>query len=365
MKIKNIWNLESSRSVQCHLPVSSFFQCSNQNLHFRKGQTLSEYALALSLVGVVAVVGLVNLSGTLDGLFDNMISTRSSGLSASRIDVSGSRGKGLGNLGGNTTRGTGSSSSGLVANFNANTPFSNLPGSQMEIDLGSKGKFTFNMADFKATGESTGGSGVTLNANALINQLLNQLEEKPELADPGSIHALKELSRRGYQLAGMQEKVQNLLGGKVFNTTAEKAKFVASSNIDLGDGRGPQKLSDVALYFDSAFYLPPGLEAFPSFSSGYRSQEFDQASFNGSQNAPVTTSYFMQQMEVVRNSKFMMENPVLRDLVINAASRQIFLSSLSTPYLMSGAEVGELAQTTDSRAQVICTASNNTNCKPR
>ncbi|MBY0403177.1 MAG: hypothetical protein K2X66_04705 [Cyanobacteria bacterium] len=124
----------------------------------------------------------------------------------------------------------------------------------------------------------------------------------------------------------------------------------------------------MAMYFDSAFYLPPGLEAFPSFSSGYRSQEFDQASFssfNGSQNAPVTTNYFMQQMETVRNSRFMMENPVLRDLVINAASRQIFLSSLSTPYLMSGAEVGELAKTTDSRAQVICTASNNTNCKPR
>ncbi|MBY0403178.1 MAG: hypothetical protein K2X66_04710 [Cyanobacteria bacterium] len=238
MKIINNWMIEPSGNVQRHPHVSSFFQGFTHVQNSCKGQTLSEYALAMSLVGVVAVVGLVNLSGTLDGLFENMISTRTSGLAASKIDVSGARGRGLGNLGANATRGSGSSSSGLVANFNANIPFSNLPGSQMEIDLGSKGKFTFNMADFKATGESTGGSGVTLNANALISQLVNQLEQKPQLADPGSIDALKELSRRGYQLAGMQEKVQNLLGGQVFNTTAEKANYISTAKIDLGDGRG-------------------------------------------------------------------------------------------------------------------------------
>jgi Flp pilus assembly pilin Flp len=345
-----------------HSKPSSYFQFTR----FCDGQTLSEYALALCLVGVVAIVGLVNLSGSVNGLFDSMISSKSSGQEDNiTADVGGGLGNPLPGTGGTLNLGTGSSSSGLLASFNYKTPFSNLPGSQMEIDLGSKGKFNFNIADFKATAEAAGGSGATLNAVALIQQLLDQLEKNPELADPESIDALKELSRRGYLLASMQDKVQNLLGGQVFTTSKEKAEFVSTAKIDLGDGLGEQKLSDVALYFDAGFYLPSGAQGLPSYPGGYRMQEFDQGKFTDPGTAPASTQYFMQQMETVRSSKFMLENPVLRDLVINAASKQIFLSSLSTPYVMSGAEVGELSEITDTRAKVICTASKNNDCQPR
>ncbi|MBY0403179.1 MAG: hypothetical protein K2X66_04715 [Cyanobacteria bacterium] len=345
-----------------HSKPSSYFQFTR----FCDGQTLSEYALALCLIGVVAIVGLVNLSGSVNGLFDNMISNKSRGVEDNFTpDVGGGSGSPLPGSGGTLNLGTVSSSSGLLASFNYKTPFSNLPGSQMEIDLGSKGKFNFNIADFKATAEAAGGSGVTLNAIALIQQLLDQLEKNPELADPASIDALKELSRRGYQLAGLQDKVQNLLGGQVFTTSKEKAEFISTAKIDLGDGKGEQKLSDVALYFDSGFYLPSGSQGLPTFQGGRSMMQFDQSLFTDPGTAPVSTQYFMQQMERVRSSKFMLDNPVLRDLVINAASKQIFVSSLSTPYVMSGAEVGELSKITDSRAKVICSASKNNDCKPR
>ncbi|MBY0403165.1 MAG: hypothetical protein K2X66_04645, partial [Cyanobacteria bacterium] len=164
-----------------------------------KAQSLSEYMLPIALVSILGIVSLSVLGGNLNTMFTGLIGTKPPSPPATVSNR---------------------------ANFltytpspNYKNPFPTLPGKNITVDLGNGKSLSLRMADPVAAAESAGGSGVTENALAAIEQITAQLKAQGE--DPSKIAALEQLALKGQRIKDLQNRnyrTQEKIQTKIINT---------------------------------------------------------------------------------------------------------------------------------------------------
>ncbi|MBY0403180.1 MAG: hypothetical protein K2X66_04720 [Cyanobacteria bacterium] len=329
------------------------------------GQALSDYGLVIALVILVSTIGLTNFSSIFQDLFGNKVSSPLAVTNTSmavNTEATGTNG-GVFRSNGNASPSSGKTT--LTPAFNYQAPYSELPGTVMEIDLGSKGKFVFNNANPQSVAESNGGAGMTRNANSLIQQLVDQLEDRPGAIAPQTLQDLKDLSRKGYELANVQRSLQEQIPPESLINYQDHASSLYGLSVKLNNGASEKQMLELAKDLNPLFNYSDS-QTLPKFDSMDLSMSvFDSGGMKGDPSIPSTTANFLAQVNRVRNSDFLRENPQLKAVVIDMAARQIYLSASATPYFLNPDALGKLVDTSETRSKDICNASKNNNCRPR
>jgi hypothetical protein len=328
---------------------------------FLSGQSLGEYSLALGIISLVAVVSLASLSGNINGLFGEMISNRPA--APLRNDVSTLRSTQL-TPSTNSNILKQSSGSNLIVPSrigvidSSKLDLSKLPGKNIAINLSGRGTLNFNVADYKAAADSAGGLGTTANSNAILTQLIRQLESQPELTDPVTLKGLKDLAFQGYSIQYKQEILQNFLALHPVKSVQERDALIEKNSEKFYSNN----LQGVTLN-EILYGLGKSTATIPtSYDSKLVSTNFENFN-NGGPFSTHSIEYFLSLTAGLRNSKLMQDNPALKELIIDTAARQIYFSSTQTVYSSSDQEVAQQAALTNNRSDLICRSSQASQCK--
>ncbi|MBY0405199.1 MAG: hypothetical protein K2X66_14975, partial [Cyanobacteria bacterium] len=322
---------------------------------FTPGQSLGEYGIILGLLSLVAIGSLMTLSGNLNGMFDNMMSQRTNTSSTPQVSMASSSSATVNPLGsGSRISLTGSFASSQIGVINAKTfDLSKLPGKNVSIELAGGKSLNFNVADYKAAAESAGGLGTTINSNAILQQLIKQLDANPELADPGTISSLKKLAASGYEMQQIQEITQNYLATHPVNSIEERDQLIKNDTTQyfINDGVGSLTLPEMMMRL-----RPEGSIGLQKFDLDQFSRLFNDGVSTGPRMKG-TAGTFLDILGGVRNLKLLQDNPQLKALIVDTAAKQIYFSVAQTHFSSNDKEVGQLAAITEDRSKLICTAS--------
>lgn len=307
------------------------------------GQNLAEYSIVIGLVALVSMGALALFGQSISqGLGDTLAFGQSGNPAGSGLE--------------NTPQ------------LNQGNPFPDLPGKRITIDLGNGKSLTLNYADPVAVAESSGGNGVTENALAVIKQMVAQLREQGE--DEAKIVELEKLALEGQKIKSLQQQIEAKFPKEGFASVNERFNFVKDpANSIVVEGKEMTLL-------DASSVL-----SFTLTSDTYDSDLY-QYLYNYNQNNTYTDSNYykishslyygkagplydyMQQLLKVEDSG-LLSNPVLKSLVKDDFSRQIFYSSNQTFIAPTQAEVGALVKTTRTSSNNICALSNSVTCQDR
>lgn len=309
------------------------------------GQSLTDYAL---VVGLVSIVGLGTLS-----LLGQSIQEGMNNL----MGMAGGQGPSPGGTppvddGGN-----------IVA-----PPAQPL--TNMTITLANGHSLTLTSSDLAAVAETAGGSGVTENALALIEQLINNLSN--EDPPPPGLNELAILAQKGHAIKDVQKAFEAKFAAHgPFASEADRKAFMLDENNKILVGTEMVTLHEAAkmlgnnytdLYTNPAqfndYYRYVTQEGYVKESDGHIVRDADG-------NKVQVGSYlkdFMDQLTTVKNSG-LLNDPVLKQLVEKHLSMQIFMSSNQTMNAPSNADVVELVNTTLTNSNGICSISNNVTCQ--
>jgi Flp pilus assembly pilin Flp len=327
------------------------------------GQSLGEYAIILGLLSLVAIGSLVSLSGNLNGMFDNMMSQRTNTSTTPQASMATSTSATANPLGSVLRASpTGSFASNQIGVINAKTfDLSKLPGKNVSIELAGGKSLNFNVADYKAAAESAGGLGTTINSNAVLQQLIQQLDANPDLADPATITSLKKLAAAGYEMQQFQEITQNYLATHPVNSIAERDQLLKkdSTQYFINDGVGSLTLEGMMMRL-----RPEGSMGFQNFDLAQFSRLFNDGVSTGPRMKG-TAGTFLDILGGVRSSKLIQDNPELKALIVDTAAKQIYFSVAQTHFSSNDREVGQLAAITEDRSDLICTSSRASQCREK
>lgn len=162
---------------------------------YYSGQSLSDYALVLGLVSLVAIGGLTIFGSQVSGLLGGMIRT-----------------------GNGAPGGSAPATAPVVAS--TVTPsalptvfppaaFSNVPSTRITLPIAGGPTLGIRYNDAAAVVETVGADGATGNALAVIEQIISQLEGKPGQEE--LISELRDLAERGHALKDAQRRLVELL----------------------------------------------------------------------------------------------------------------------------------------------------------
>ncbi|MBY0404618.1 MAG: hypothetical protein K2X66_12015, partial [Cyanobacteria bacterium] len=327
------------------------------------GQSLSEYVLPISLVSLLGIVGLSLLGNNLSTLFTNTISTKQNPGMITRNAPSIPQ-----NVGGNNP---------LTAS--SNIPFSNLPGKMIQMNLNDGKSLTLNYADPVAVADSAGGNGVTENALAILKQIAQQLREQGE--DETKVVALEKLAQYGQKIKEIQKQVEAKFPEGRLEVDIDRFNFLTNpDNNILVDGKEMSLLEASAMLttFENNDRNIK-LDTFDAYSSLFTSNKNNAITYNARMNFnSFNTTYtptpnqttssplinFMAQLKTVEDTG-LLQNTLLKQLVRDDLSFQIFNSSNQTVKVPTKFELSELVQRTRNNANDLCSLAKSVTCKDR
>lgn len=333
----------------------------------QKGQNLGEYGIAFGLIVVVSIAVLSLIGTNVSDLFTGSIKKKSPA---------------------QTARATSNSSAPATSLASGNLPFSNLPGKLVQVDLGNGKSLQLNYADPVAVAEAAGGNGVTENALAVLDQVIAQLKEQGE--DEAQIAELEKLAMAGHKIKDLQKLVEAKYPAAGFRNNRERFQFLSDpANSVVVDGKEVTLLKTLKLlngagmalsgdkgdffahyaYYDAYIKgsdLDPRNDDRNTLPENafYTDKTFNNYTHSIFNNDYMPLNEFMYQLDTVKQLGIL-SNPVLKRLIADDLSRQIFISSSQMAQVPTRSEVGKLVQITRTSSNDICTASNAVTCQDR
>lgn len=306
-------------------------------MRFQTGQNLTEYSLVLAAVSVAAIVALTSMGSNVSDMFSNMITHRSA--SSAQPPAGG---------------GTPTSGGGLAL-----SPFANLPGKNIVVDLGDGTKVNYFMANPEAVAEAAGGNGVTGNALAALDQVIAQLKEQGQ--SETSIAELEALSRKGHDIQALQKLIEDNFPERDFASFDERRYAFSTTTVEMPDKTQSnvyelaKSLSDI-IHPDDNYYSYHGQLYNEGTNHDFAFQRFDK-----SWNTGNLLTDFRNQLQRVEDLGIL-NNSTLKSLIKDDLSRQIFLSSQQTLFAPTKEDVKNYVGITKMSSNGICQVANSVTC---
>lgn len=300
----------------------------------QSGQNLGEYGLALALIVIVSVSVLGLIGNNVSSMFAGTITHKAP---APIVSTTTSTGTGTG----------------------ATKPFANLPYNKVTMDIGNGQNISFIAPSLKETVDTTGSNGVTGRAAYIMQQLADALKEKGELSEQ-EYQDLVKLSEIGYQMRDAQAIMEKAIPeGKVFSTDTEIDDFRTKTMV-LFNGK-------------EMSYSTLGNNITPNSFGLFLSNSLDSAA-TGNFNTSMTQDWssninqlyaqFFTQLQKIQTSPTFQEKPVLKDLVVNTLSKEIYTSTtLTNSTFNKEALKNVLIPVTGNNSEAICGLSNSISCQ--
>jgi hypothetical protein len=311
------------------------------------GQSLSEYGVIIGLVVIALIVPLTTLGDWTRTLFQGTIRT---GVTPPPAAVTVSAGTGALVPGGGAT----------PAAFQA----VGMPVPRnYAITLSNGRTLTIPLADPAAVVETAGGSGMTGNALAALDAMIRQLEDPAMQTDPALLDSLRLLSLRGHDIKAAQQLIESHLPQEGFPDQQAKDLFMSRTKVmhngqevslqQLTNGLNnfPQTVEQVPLTHEQI--INRGLV---SVLNG--TDPGDRTYFRGRE---LMYDFLAQYYQIQQSG--LLQDPVLKQLVGDQLTRQIYVSATSTSMTTDKTELKALVQTTRAGSNGICTLSNYTDCQ--
>lgn len=313
----------------------------------KAGQSLNDYFLPLALVGVVGIVSLSLIGSNLSDLFSNMIGKKKNTAVAATANAAAVPTNAL--------------------TSQTNTSLSNLPGQTVTINLGNGKSLKLDYADPVAAAESAGGNGVTENALAVLQQVINQLREQGE--DETKVAALEKLAQEGHKIKNLQKQIEDLFPTKGFSDQESRYAFLIDpANSIIVDGQSMTLMQAASSLHHYNYTFTNEEDRFKLNAENYTKFNYDNSfetyDYNNLSNESTRINSFMAQLQAVENSG-LLDNPALKRLVKEELARDIFTSSSQTYAAPNKTEVAALVKTTRNSSNNICTLANSATCQDR
>jgi hypothetical protein len=317
-------------------------------------------------VAIVAIASLSQLGGWTDALFRGTIRTGQSGPAL-------------------TANSTNRPAIPPVASGNSSLPavpssglFSgSLPPQRLyEFTLANGRTLRIPFSDPAQIPETSGGSGMTYNAALAMEAVITQLEKMPE-ADPALIASLRELAKRGHDIREAQFVIESKLRNQTFADENARNTFMNETRVDFqGENLTLMQLATYTSTYGSdttsgahrTRYQSGSQVDFMTSLSDYVNSAANNLILNG--NSPTSELFtsnklllnFVEQYQSIQSSG-LLNDPVLKQLIGDNLSRQIFISSVSTKYASNSEDLNKLVGITRVNANGICDLSNANDCK--
>jgi Flp pilus assembly pilin Flp len=315
------------------------------------GQSLTEYALPIALVGILGVATLSLLGSQVSGMFSSSIGTKSP------VSVSG-----LSQIPANSS-----------ATNSMGSSLANLPGKMMVVPLGNGQTLRLNYIDPGIAAEAAGPNGVTQNSLAGLEQIIQQFEQMPT-PDTGVIASLKQLAQKGYETQMYQKVYSDFLksGGsapdqETINSNYSLMQDYFNSKIPLPDG-SKISLHELRTHIGSNMSATSLARQQPSyFASGFegliaRSRSSDKENIYVPLDAKGINGFASRLAQIEKDGTFE-KYPGLKPLVVDVLGKDLYLAAFSTAVSNDLSAVQGFTQRVGWRSDDICATSRATSCQ--
>ncbi|MBY0406001.1 MAG: hypothetical protein K2X66_19010 [Cyanobacteria bacterium] len=258
----------------------------------------------------------------------------------------------------------------------ASMPFSTLPGKIVQLDLGNGKSLNLNYPNPAAVADTAGGNGVTENALSLIKQIAQQLRDQGE--DPTKIVELEKLALAGQKIKDLQKQIETKFPIEGFTSDQDRFNFLNDpANNILVEGKETTLLDASAMLSVYNNNNNPKQSKFENYNYNFINNNnknanninyynFNYDYFINSNKFTQTPLYnFMGQLKTVESTGLLLSNPLLKQLVKDDLSFQIFNSANQTVRVPTKSDVSELVKTTRAGSNDICTLSKSTICQDK
>lgn len=295
----------------------------------RPGQNLTEFILPLSLVGILGIMALTTLGNQVSGLFTGVVSHKPPQASAASQGLNPA-----------------------LQQFMVNgVAFPQLPQVSKTLRLGNGKELTVSMASPVAAAETAGSKGVTINAIAAMQQILNKLiaEGAPE----AQISELQKLIDQSKRIANLEGAIQAKFPPNGFANASEQYAFLKNNTIQW-EGQTLSLLDATAVinYAPSDFFQSQAKynllmkqredsttrqQAAGTYTTVYKDNLTSDSGGN-------VINSFSQQLKRVEDSGLFRDNPELESFIEGDLALQISVSANQLIIVPTQAEAATLIQ---------------------
>ncbi|MBY0403378.1 MAG: hypothetical protein K2X66_05735 [Cyanobacteria bacterium] len=314
--------------------------------YYLSGQSLSEYAMPIALVSVLAIASLGLLGQQVSNQFNQSITK-----APPRVTPIGFAG-----------------SSVNEAMLQA------LPGQFYQIALSNGKTLSFRYTNPAAVAESVGSNGVTDKAALEMLRLAKELRNAGEL-DQTQFQGLVDLANKGHAMAQTQKQVDTLLPNQSLGDSASRLAFLKNTTLPQNGGGSKtlfETLSNLSLisnngsspvWDENYTYNWNIQDRINDFYNSYdwqveQATKLKNSNFNF--NSPLVG--FMNQLKAVEASGAL-KNPAVNALIKNVFAPEIFKSVNNSITVDTKQELAERYQSTQANSNNICTLSQSIQCK--
>ncbi|MBY0403808.1 MAG: hypothetical protein K2X66_07900 [Cyanobacteria bacterium] len=315
------------------------------------GQSLTEYALPVALVGILGVATLSLLGSQISGMFSSSIGTKPT------VSVSG----------------VPKIPSNLSVVSSMGSALANLPGKMLVVPLGNGQTLRLNYIESGVAAEAAGPNGVTQNSLAGLQQIIQQFEQMPN-PDAGVIASLKQLAQKGYETQMLQKVYSDFLksGGSApdqekINSNYSVMQDYFKPTLTLPDG-SKMSLFELRSHIgsnmtnSSTAKLPPSSFG-KSFESLFaRARSSDKDINNVPLDAKGINGFTARLAQIEKDGTFE-KYPGLKPLVVEVLGKDLYVAAFSTAVSNDLDAVQGFTQRVGWRSDDICATSRATSCQ--
>jgi hypothetical protein len=304
------------------------------------GQSLSEYAMPVALVSVLAIASLGLLGQQVSNQFNQSITK-----APPRIAPIG------------------------FAGSSVNEPMLQaLPGQFYQIALSNGKTLSFRYTNPAAVAESVGSNGVTDKAALEMLRLAKELRNAGEL-DQTQFQGLVDLANKGHAMAQIQKQVDALLPNKSLGDSASRLAFLKNTTLPQNGKTLFDTLSNLSLVkndgtssgWDESFTYNWNLDI-SRIGDYFRTYDWQVKNANSNFNKNSPLNGFMNQLKAVEASGAL-KNPAVNALIKNVFAPEIFKSVNNSITVDTKQELAERYQNTQANSNNICTVSQSIQCQ--
>ncbi|MBY0403398.1 MAG: hypothetical protein K2X66_05835, partial [Cyanobacteria bacterium] len=210
--------------------------------------------------------------------------------------------------------------------------------------------------------DTIGGNGVSKRAAYIIKQLAEELNKNGEISAT-EYQDLLNLSRLGFSMADIQSILeQNIpVGTNSFNGT-DKMNFMNNTLVTLPDGSKKYFTEIASAISTGQLGNNAGLDQ--ALRQNYQIEIDRSINYTDPELTKRPITQFTQLLNKIQNSSSFQDKPILKDLVINTLSKEIFNSTSVTTNVMDKQMIKDhLIPITEQNSQALCNLSNTGSCE--
>ncbi len=210
--------------------------------------------------------------------------------------------------------------------------------------------------------EVAGFDGQTQNALATLDAFIAQLMAIDPEGDDPRIPELKELSKRGHRIADAQALLESMLPPGGFDKARDRFAFLEKTPV-MFEGK-QVTLLDVAGSLNFYYGLDGNFNrANEELIVSANKTFWERSEPNSRMDHSNPINSFMIQMNAMRDSSVLKNDPVLHTLVNDILANQIYYSSVNTLYAPDKDSVDRLQEKSETRSEDLCNVSRYIECR--